>query len=290
MWAQERNRWSGLATCLRQGIASLPGSLHRHTGFIWWMWGILTGMVFRKPVRARFCQSLVFSRGEPAHSAKPYSPETAGNGIMTTRVKICGLTRPEDVEAAIRAGADAIGLVFFDKSPRAVSAEQAKQLAARIPAFVTLTGLFVNPEPAFVKQVLEQVPLDLLQFHGDETPEFCASFGRRWIKAIRVQEAGQIEQAFVDYQNACGLLVDAWDPDRYGGTGHSFNWQLIPEQRPLPLILAGGLSSASVASAIEQVRPWAVDVSGGVEQSKGRKDATKLSEFIKEVHRVCKTD
>jgi len=209
---------------------------------------------------------------------------------MTTRVKICGLTRPEDVEAAIRAGADAIGLVFFDKSPRAVSAEQAKQLAARIPAFVTLTGLFVNPDPAFVKQVLEQVPLDLLQFHGDETPEFCASFGRRWIKAIRVQEAGQIEQAFVDYQNACGLLVDAWEPDRYGGTGHSFNWQLIPEQRPLPLILAGGLSSANVASAIEQVRPWAVDVSGGVEQSKGRKDATKLSEFIKEVHRVCKTD
>ena len=184
---------------------------------------------------------------------------------MTTRVKICGLTRPEDVAAAIHAGADAIGLVFFDKSPRAVSAEQAKQLAARVPAFVTLTGLFVNPDPAFVKQVLEQVPLDLLQFHGDETPEFCASFGRRWIKAIRVQEAGQIEQAFVDYQNACGLLVDAWDPDRYGGTGHSFNWQLIPEQRPLPLILAGGLSSANVASAIEQVRPWAVDGVGRAE-------------------------
>ncbi len=208
---------------------------------------------------------------------------------MMTRVKICGLTRPEDVEAAIGAGADAIGLVFFAKSPRAVSIAQAELLAAKVPAFVTLTGLFVNPEATFVEQVLAQVPLDLLQFHGDEAPEFCASFGRRWIKAVRVREAGQIEQAFKDFEGASGLLVDAWDPDRYGGTGHSFNWQLIPELRPLPLILAGGLSSANVATAVEQVRPWAVDVSGGVEQSKGRKDPTKLSEFIKEVHRVCKT-
>ena len=208
---------------------------------------------------------------------------------MMTRVKICGLTRPEDVEAAIGAGADAIGLVFFAKSPCAVSIAQAELLAAKVPAFVTLTGLFVNPEATFVEQVLAQVPLDLLQFHGDEAPEFCASFGRRWIKAVRVREAGQIEQAFKDFEGASGLLVDAWDPDRYGGTGHSFNWQLIPELRPLPLILAGGLSSANVATAVEQVRPWAVDVSGGVEQSKGRKDPTKLSEFIKEVHRVCKT-
>lgn len=208
---------------------------------------------------------------------------------MMTRVKICGLTRPEDVEAAIGAGADAIGLVFFAKSPRAVSIAQAELLAAKVPAFVTLTGLFVNPEATFVEQVLAQVPLDLLQFHGDEAPEFCASFGRRWIKAVRVREAGQIEQAFKDFEGASGLLVDAWDPDRYGGTGHSFNWQLIPELRPLPLILAGGLSSANVATAVEQVRPWAVDVSGGVEQSKGRKDPTKLSEFIREVHRVCKT-
>ena len=209
---------------------------------------------------------------------------------MTTRVKICGLTRPQDVEAAVACGADAIGLVFYAPSPRAVDLEQARILAAKVPAFVAVTGLFVNPERDYVEAVLDAVPLDLLQFHGDESPEFCQSFGRRWIKAVRVREPGQIEQAFADYHQASGLLVDAWDPNRYGGTGQSFNWSLIPESRPLPLILAGGLSSDNVARAIEQVRPWAVDVSGGVEESKGKKDTTKLSQFFKEVHRVCKTD
>lgn len=209
---------------------------------------------------------------------------------MTARVKICGLARPQDVEAAVACGADAIGLVFYAPSPRAVDLEQARILAAKVPAFVAVTGLFVNPERDYVEAVLDAVPLDLLQFHGDESPEFCQSFGRRWIKAVRVREPGQIEQAFADYHQASGLLVDAWDPNRYGGTGQSFNWSLIPESRPLPLILAGGLSSDNVARAIEQVRPWAVDVSGGVEESKGKKDATKLSQFFKEVHRVCKTD
>lgn len=209
---------------------------------------------------------------------------------MITRVKICGLTRPEDIDAAVSLGADAIGLVFYQPSPRSVTLERARILARRVPAFVSLTGLFVNPEPEAVERVLQTVPLDLLQFHGDETPEFCASFGRRWIKAIRVKEAGQVEQAFMDYSDASGLLVDAWDPDRYGGTGRSFNWSLIPAERPMPLILAGGLSSANVAGAIEQVRPWAVDVSGGVESGKGVKDASKLSEFFNEVRRVCKTD
>lgn len=209
---------------------------------------------------------------------------------MITRVKICGLTRPEDIDAAVSLGADAVGLVFYQPSPRSVTLERVHALARRVPAFVSLTGLFVNPEPEEVERVLQTVPLDLLQFHGDETPEFCASFGRRWIKAIRVKEAGQVEQAFMDYSDASGLLVDAWDPDRYGGTGRSFNWSLIPAERPMPLILAGGLSSANVAGAIEQVRPWAVDVSGGVESGKGVKDASKLSEFFKEVRRVCKTD
>lgn len=209
---------------------------------------------------------------------------------MITRVKICGLTRPEDIDAAVSLGADAVGLVFYQPSPRSITLERAHALARRVPAFVSLTGLFVNPEPEEVERVLQTVPLDLLQFHGDETPEFCASFGRRWIKAIRVKEAGQVEQAFMDYSDASGLLVDAWDPDRYGGTGRSFNWSLIPAERPMPLILAGGLSSANVAGAIEQVRPWAVDVSGGVESGKGVKDASKLSEFFKEVRRVCKTD
>jgi len=209
---------------------------------------------------------------------------------MITRVKICGLTRPEDIDAAVSGGADAIGLVFYAPSPRAVSIAQARELAARVPAFVTVTGLFVNPERKWVEQVLEAVPLDLLQFHGDEPAEFCASFGRRWIKAVRVREAGQIEAAFQEYRNASGLLVDAWDPNRYGGTGQSFNWSLIPAERPLPLILAGGLTFANVAGAIEKVRPWAVDVSGGVESGKGRKDATKLTDFFNEVRRVCKTD
>ena len=209
---------------------------------------------------------------------------------MITRVKICGLTRPEDIDAAVASGADAIGLVFYPPSPRSVSIEQARVLAARIPAFVTVTGLFVNPAPEDVEEVLNHVSLDLLQFHGDESPAFCESFGRRWIKAIRVREPGQIETAFDEYANAAGLLVDAWDPQRYGGTGQSFNWELIPRERPMPLILAGGLSSANVSGAIRQVRPWAVDVSGGVESAKGEKDATKLTEFFNEVRRVCKTD
>lgn len=209
---------------------------------------------------------------------------------MKTRVKICGLTRREDVRAAVESGADAIGLVFYEQSPRSVTPEQAELLVQEIPPFVSVVGLFVNASEERINEVLEQVPLDLLQFHGDETPEFCCRFRRRWIKAIRVRESGQIERAFLDYSQASGLLVDAWDPARYGGTGHSFNWNLIPEERPLPLILAGGLSSANVTGAVEQVKPWAVDVSGGVESGKGIKDAVKISEFIKEVRRVCKTD
>jgi phosphoribosylanthranilate isomerase len=210
--------------------------------------------------------------------------------MMSTRVKICGLTRAEDIAAAVRLGASAIGLVFYGPSPRAVTIEQARALSQAVPPFVSVVGLFVNPDARQVTDVLQRVPLDLLQFHGDETAEFCNQFDRRWIKALRVREEGQIEQAFGHYPGACGLLVDAWDPDRYGGTGRSFNWDLIPEHRPIPLILAGGLSSDNVASAIGQVNPWAVDVSGGVESDKGIKDTEKMTDFMKEVHRVCKTD
>ncbi|MBK1849747.1 phosphoribosylanthranilate isomerase [Marinobacter sp. 1-4A] len=206
--------------------------------------------------------------------------------MMKTRVKICGLTRVEDIKAAVASGADAIGLVFYEPSPRAVTIEQAEILARHIPAFVSLVGLFVNPLEAQVRDVLKRIPLDLLQFHGDESSGFCGQFERRWIKAVRVQRAGQIEKAFNDYQLASGLLVDAWDPVRFGGTGQSFNWDLIPPERTLPLILAGGLSSDNVFGAVKKVRPWAVDVSGGVEKSKGIKDIEKMSEFIKEAHRV----
>lgn len=209
---------------------------------------------------------------------------------MSARVKICGLTRPEDIDAAVDCGADAVGFVFYGPSPRAVSVAQAAELVRRVPAFVSVVGLFVNPAHQEVEAVLEKVPLDLLQFHGDETAAFCATFARRWIKAIRVREPGQIERAFDEYRASSGLLVDAWDPEKYGGTGKAFNWDLIPTERPLPLILAGGLSSANVFAAVNQVKPWAVDVSGGVEQGKGIKDCQKISHFIKEVHRVCKTD
>jgi phosphoribosylanthranilate isomerase len=207
-----------------------------------------------------------------------------------TRTKICGLTREQDVEAAVKAGADAIGLVFYPPSPRAVTPDQATLLAARVPAFVSVVGLFVNPEREEVLRTLEQVPLDLLQFHGDEVPELCASFGRRWIKAVRVRASGDIEAAFRRYEAASGLLADAWSPDKFGGTGKSFNWDLIPGERPMPLILAGGLASDNVAGAVRQVRPWAVDVSGGVESSKGIKDSSRMTDFISEVHRVDTTD
>ncbi|MFC4261238.1 phosphoribosylanthranilate isomerase [Marinobacter lacisalsi] len=217
-------------------------------------------------------------------------------GPVRTRTKICGIARVEDALVAADAGADAIGLVFYGPSPRAVTLEQAVQIAEAVPAFVTLTGLFVNPTRMDVEQVLARVPLDLLQFHGDETQDFCGQFHRRWIKAVRVRGRDDIESAFVDWNRASGLLVDAYDPQRYGGTGQSFDWSVIPEQRPLPLILAGGLNSANVATAIRQVQPWGVDVSGGVEASgpegtrKGIKDAAKITEFLSEVNRANQTD
>lgn len=209
---------------------------------------------------------------------------------MRTRVKICGLTRPRDVVAAANAGADAIGFVFYEPSPRGVSIEAAAELIRSVPPFVVATGLFVNPQRDYVEEVLSKVPLDLLQFHGDETPEFCQSFPARWIKAIRVRARGDIERAFQTYERASGLLVDAWVADKFGGTGQAFNWDLIPAVRPLPLILAGGLASDNVAGAIEQVRPWGVDVSGGVELEKGIKHAAKMTDFVNEVHRVDETD
>lgn len=209
---------------------------------------------------------------------------------MRTRVKICGLTRAQDVIAAADRGADALGFVFYEPSPRSVTPDKATRLVAAAPAFTSCVGLFVNPTTDFVHEVLSRVPLDLLQFHGDETPAFCDSFGRRWIKAVRVRSQQDVEDAFRLYHRASGLLVDAWDPHRYGGTGQTFNWSVIPDERPLPLILAGGLVSDNVAAAIAQVRPWAVDVSGGVESGKGIKDAGKITDFINEVHRVNKTD
>lgn len=209
---------------------------------------------------------------------------------MKTRVKICGIRRLEDALIAAGQGADAIGLVFYEPSPRAVDIDTARVIANQVPAFVTVVGLFVNPTVQQVEDVLAKVPLDLLQFHGDESPDFCQQFGRRWIKAIRVQGQEDIEEAFECYHQSSGLLVDAYDPRQYGGTGKSFDWRKIPDDRPLPLILAGGLNSGNVARAVTEVKPWAVDVSGGVESRKGVKDAARIIEFLNEVHRVNKTD
>ena len=203
-----------------------------------------------------------------------------------TRVKICGITRVEDALAAAMSGADAIGLVFYEKSPRHVSVAQAAQLAAALPPFVTVVGLFVNAEAAFVREVSANVPLDLLQFHGDETPEFCAQFARPYLKVIRVKAGVDLLQCAARYSGAKGLLLDAHVEGIVGGTGASFDWTLIPKRLPLPVILSGGLHAENVAAAIKQVQPYAVDVSSGVEAGKGIKDAAKIAAFINEVKQI----
>ncbi len=203
-----------------------------------------------------------------------------------TRIKICGLTRVQDVQAVANSGADALGLVFYEKSPRHVATAQAAQLARSVPPFVTVVGLFVNPAPEYVREVLAQVALDVLQFHGDETPEFCAQFGKPWLKAIRVKPGVNLVECAARYAGAQGLLLDAYVEGTPGGTGESFDWALIPRDLPLPVILSGGLHPGNVAEAVRQVRPYAVDVSSGVEAAKGIKDAAKVAAFIKEVKDV----
>ncbi len=209
-----------------------------------------------------------------------------------TRIKICGITRAEDALAAAYSGADAIGLVFYERSPRHVSLARATQLVAALPPFITVVGLFVNADAVFVREALESVPLDVLQFHGDESPEFCGQFGKPYLKAIRVKEGVDLLQCASDFCDAQGLLLDAHVEGIPGGTGATFDWTLIPEELPLPVILSGGLDVENVAAAIEQVRPYAVDVSSGVEASKGIntlkgiKDAAKIARFIQEVKRA----
>lgn len=203
-----------------------------------------------------------------------------------TRIKICGITRGQDALAAAGNGADALGLVFYEKSPRHVGLGQAAQLARAIPPFVTVVGLFVNPAVEYVREVLAQIPVDMLQFHGDEEPEFCAQFGKPYLKAIRVKNGVDLIQCAARYAGARGLLLDAFIEGVQGGTGESFDWALIPQGLPLPVILSGGLHAGNVAAAITQVRPYAVDVSSGVEAAKGIKDAAKIAAFINEVKRA----
>jgi phosphoribosylanthranilate isomerase len=199
-----------------------------------------------------------------------------------TRVKICGITRVEDGLAAARLGADAIGLMFYRASPRCVAPEQAGRIARALPPFVTAVGVFVDPSPEEVRGALSAAPLHLLQFHGDESPEFCRQFGVGYIKAARVRPGLDLVQYAARYE-ARALLLDAFVPGAHGGTGQRFDWSLIPRELPLPLVLSGGLDAFNVAEAIRRVRPWAVDVSSGVESAKGIKDPARISAFIRGV-------
>ena len=203
-----------------------------------------------------------------------------------TRIKICGLTCEQDVRAVANSGADALGLVFYEKSPRHISISQAAQLVHAVPPFVTAVGLFVNPSVEYVREVLAHVSLDVLQFHGEETPEFCRQFGKPYLKAIRVKAGVDLVECAARYADAQGLLLDAFVEGTQGGTGESFDWALIPQKLPLPVILSGGLHAGNVAAAVRQVQPYAVDVSSGVEASKGIKDAAKIAAFINEVKQI----
>lgn len=202
---------------------------------------------------------------------------------MTVRSKICGITRIEDALVAAEGGADAIGLVFYDKSPRAVDVRQARAILAALPPFVASVGLFVNASRCFIGEVLDAVPLDILQFHGDESPEQCEGHGRPWFKALRVRPDIDLRTEAARYQGARAILLDAYVPGVPGGTGERFDWSLIPDDLPKPLILAGGLTPDNVVEAIASVRPYAVDVSGGVEASRGIKDAERVAAFIRHV-------
>ncbi len=199
---------------------------------------------------------------------------------VNTRIKICGITRVQDGLAAARLGAHAIGLVFYDASPRAVAAEQARKIAEALPPFVTMVGLFVNADAGVVSETLATVPLQLLQFHGDETPDYCAAFGVPYLKAVRVRPGVDLLQYAHDFRAARGLLLDAYVEGVRGGTGATFDWSLIPQSLPLPIVLSGGLDAGNVAEAVRAVRPWAVDVSSGVESAKGIKDAAKIEAFM----------
>ena len=200
-----------------------------------------------------------------------------------TRVKICGLTRPRDVDAAVDAGADALGFVFTPRSKRCLDMAAARELVARVPAFVCRVGLFMDQEAADIERVLDSVPLSLLQFHGGESGTFCRQFGLPYVKALSHAVAGTAAGS-AEYRDAAALLLDSHEPGAPGGTGKTFDWDSIPAL-PRPLVLAGGLTPGNVRRAIERVRPWAVDVSSGVEESPGVKCAARMNEFIKEAKR-----
>ena len=206
--------------------------------------------------------------------------------MLRTRIKICGVTRAEDALAAVGSGADALGFVFYPPSPRAVDIAMAKAAIETVPAFVSVTALFVNPTVEEVQSVLDNVRIDVIQFHGDEDDDFCRQFKRPYIKALRVRQASDVVASCMRFPSALAILLDSYKPGVPGGTGETFDWSLVPETPSKPIILAGGLEPSNVASAVTQIRPFAVDVSGGVEASKGIKDHRKINDFVNEVYRV----
>ncbi len=205
---------------------------------------------------------------------------------MRTRVKICGITRPQDAHEAVLHGADALGLVFYAPSPRAVTVGQASEIVAGLTPFVTVVGLFVNEDRDRIGEILSQVRIDLLQFHGDETPEDCIGHNRPYIKAIRMRDGVDLNTEMVRYSHASGLLLDTYRDGIVGGTGDTFDWERVPADIAGSVTLAGGLNPENVERAIRQVRPYAVDVSGGVEVEKGIKDREKIAAFMRGVERA----
>jgi phosphoribosylanthranilate isomerase len=204
-----------------------------------------------------------------------------GTTDLRTRVKICGITRTADAAMAASAGADAIGLVFYPPSPRFLSIERAREIRDALPPFVQTVALFVNADAAQVSQVIGRVHPALLQFHGDEAPDFCAQFGLPFVKACRVKEGVSALEYLRPFSSAAAWLFDSHVPE-YGGVGESFDWSMVPITDK-PVILSGGLSQTNVAAAIRRVKPWGVDVSSGVESAKGIKDAAKITAFMAEV-------
>ncbi len=200
---------------------------------------------------------------------------------MTPRIKICGFTRPEDAAAATELGADAVGLVFYEKSKRAVNIETAQRIVRALPPFVGVVALFVNEEAARIEEILAQVPIDIIQFHGDEPPEFCRRFARPYIKAVRVQNTADIIAALETYPDARAVLFDAHIEGEYGGTGHSFDWRMLPQNLNGHWILSGGLTPDNVAEAVRITGAQTVDVSSGVESAAGIKSVAKMAEFIR---------
>lgn len=197
-----------------------------------------------------------------------------------TRIKICGLTRPEDAAVASACGVDAVGLVFYASSPRAVSLSQAAEICSALGPLVSPVALFVDPAPAEVEAVLARVPAGVLQFHGNEEAAFCSAFGRPWLKAVRMRPDIDLDNECARYQRAAGILLDSYRAGTPGGTGETFDWNRIPQALAPRLVLAGGLNADNVAVAIRQLRPAAVDVSGGVEEAPGRKHAGRIADFV----------